>query len=237
MIIHREYDQGSEAWFRARAEIPTASEFHNLVTPKGKVREGQMVQSYLAEKLAQKWLGSPLPGFGSWSTDQGKIREEEAIPWYAFELGIQVERVAFCTTDDGRIGCSPDGLIGENQGIEVKCPAPDTHVKYLLQNNVPDDYVAQVQGALFVTARPSWVFMSYCPKFPAFIVTVEPEPDIQEALAEALALFLTKFESGWDRLCELNGGYPPERPQPSTERPRFSWEHTTEYGDEVGIIP
>lgn len=235
MIIHREYEQGSEAWLRARAEIPTASEFSNLVTPKGKLREGEMLKSYLAEKLAQKWLGGPLPGFGSWATEQGTLREDKAIPSYCFEYGVEIDRVAFCTSDDGRVGCSPDGLIGEDSGIEVKCPQPQNHVKYLLAGVVPDDYVIQVQGALFVTGRPNWVFLSYCPKFPALVLTVEPDPEMQEALAGALALFLTKFDSGWQRLIELNGGEPPQKPKPSTERPRFSWEPQSE---ELGeIVP
>lgn len=224
MIIHREYEQGSEAWLRARSEIPTASEFHNLVTAKGKIKEGEGPKSYLAEKLAQKWLGGPLPGFSSFATEQGNLREDEAIPGYCFEHSVQIDRVALCTSDDGRIGCSPDGLIGEDSGIEVKCPQADTHVKYLLGGRVPDDYVIQVQGALFVTQRPHWVFLSYCPKFPQLVLNVEPGPDLQEMLAEALALFLTKFDSGWQRLCELNGGPPPPKPEASKDRPRFTWE-------------
>lgn len=224
MIIHCEYEQGSEAWMRARAEVPTASEFHHLVTPKGKIKNGEAAKTYLAEKLAQKWLGGPLQGGGSWATEQGTIREQDAIPGYTFDTGVVVERVAFVTTDDGRVGCSPDGLIGETSGIEVKCPQPQTHVKYLLAGVVPDDYVLQVQGSLWVTQRPTWVFLSFCPKFPSLTLTVEPDLDIQESISEALALFLTKFQSGWERLCELNGGPPPPKPPPATDRPRFTWE-------------
>jgi hypothetical protein len=235
VIIHREYEQGSEAWLRARAEIPTASEFSNLVTSKGKLREGEMVKSYLAEKLAQKWLGGPLPGFSSWATEQGSIREGEAIPWFCFEHNVQIDLVAFCTSDDGRVGCSPDGLIGEYNGIEVKCPQPQTHVKYLLAGVIPDDYVLQVQGSLFVTGRPTWTFLSYCPKFPALVLFAKPDPEIQDTIAEALALFLTKFDAGWERLVEMNGGEPAPKPAAATERPRFSWEPQSE---ELGeIVP
>lgn len=231
MIVHREYEQGSEAWLRARSEIPTASEFGNLITPKGEIRKGQMPQSYLAEKLAQKWLGGPLPGFGSWATEQGGIREGEAIPWFCFEHSVQIDRVALCTSDDGRVGCSPDGLIGDDGGIEVKCPGAAVHVKYLLSGTIPDDYIPQVQGSLFVTGRPQWTFLSYFPKFPALVLQVEPDAEFQEHLAEALALFLAKFESGWQRLCDLNGGPPPEKPRADTERPRFSWEQQTDTED------
>lgn len=224
MIAHNEFEQGSEAWLRARSELPTASEFHNLLTPKGKLRDGEMPKTYLATKLAQRWLGGALPGFGSWATEQGAIREDEAIPWFTFEYGVQIDRVAFCTSDDGRIGCSPDGLIGEDSGIEVKCPAPQTHVKYLMGGVVPDDYVAQVQGELFVTGRPKWIFLSYCPKFPALVLQVKANEEYQEAIAEAMAMFLTKFDSGWKALCDLNGGPPPPGPKATTDRPKFTWE-------------
>ena len=231
MKIHREYEQGSEAWFRARAEIPTASEFSNLVTPKGKIKEGQGPASYLAEKLAQKWIGGPLPQSSSFAMEQGSIREEKAIPWYSAWFEVAVEKVGFCTSDDDLVGCSPDGLIGEDGGIEVKCPQAQTHVKYLLEGVVPDDYVIQVQGALFVTQRPKWVFLSFCPKFPALVLEVTPDPDLQDAIAGALATFLTRLDSGWKRLCEINGGPPPPKPAPATDRPKFSWEQQTDEND------
>lgn len=224
MIVHTEYEQGSEAWLRARAAIPTASELHNLVTPKGKVKTGDGPKSYLATKLAERWLGGPLPGFSTWATEQGSLREAEAIPWYSFETGIAVQRVGLCTTDDGLVGCSPDGLIGEDNGLELKCPEPKNHVKYLLEGVVPDDYIVQVQAALWVTQRPRWTFLSYCPKFPALIVSVEPDEVIQQAITDALARFLAYLEDGWQALCNLNGGPPPPKPPPTTDRPKFSWE-------------
>lgn len=210
MKIRTDFEQGSLAWMQARAGIPTASEFGQIVTPKWEVRKGGMPDTYLAEKVAEWWLNGPLAGFNAFATEQGHLLEEEARPNYTLETGEAVQRVAFCTTDDERVGCSPDGLLGDDGGVEIKSPQIASHVKYLLAGKVPDDYLPQVQGSLFVTGRKYWRFFSYCRKMPPLILTVTPDPKAQAAIQEALELFLSKFEIAKARLIELNGG-PPAR--------------------------
>lgn len=217
MIKHTGYEQGSEDWAIARSGIPTASEFSNLVTPEFEIRKGQMPTTYLAEKVAEAWQGGPLLKFNTVDMDLGRLLEGEAIPWFEIAFEKKIERVGLCTTDDGRIGCSPDGLIGEDSGIEIKCPRVDTQVGYLLDGGVPKAYAAQVQGAMFVTGRPQWTFMSYCRHFPVLVLKVERDEAAQEAIAEALELFLSRFDRAMARLIEINGGPPPHlkpKPQP-----------------------
>lgn len=209
-------EQGSLDWMLARCGIPTASEFDQLVTPKWEIRKGEMPKTYLARKLAEKWIGGPLPGFGSIDMEFGQILEQEAIPWLELEHGITVQRVGFCTTDDGKIGCSPDGLIGDDCGLEVKCPNPHTHVKYLLAGKLPDEYAAQVHGGMLVTGRPRWRFISYHRHLPALDITVERDDVCGSALYEALEAFNDAFDAGWDHLCEINGG-PPAKPTPKVQ--------------------
>jgi hypothetical protein len=206
-IIHT-VDQGTVEWFKLRAGIPTASEFDQLVTPEFKIRKGAMPESYLAKKLAEKWIGGPLPQIGSFMMEQGNIMEEEAIPWYEFSMGTNVLKVGFVTTCDGRVGCSPDGLLGTDDGIEIKCPAMHTHVKYLMDGSVPKDYIAQVQGAMFVTGRPQWTFVSYSRMLPPLVVSVRRNEDAMGALSDALGEFSEKLDAAWERLLEMNGGPP-----------------------------
>lgn len=208
-MIISPHAQGSLEWMTARAGIPTASDFDNLVSPTGKVRTGEMPKTYLASKLAEAWSGSPLSDFNSWAMDQGNILEEEARPWAAFELGKEIKQVGLITTDDGRLGCSPDGLIGE-QGVEIKSPQPTHHVKYLLNGTLPDDYILQVQCGMYVTGFESWLFISYNRRLPKLVLTIEKDEKIQAAIEEALEAFLDAFDAGWKHLCELNGG-PPKR--------------------------
>lgn len=208
MKIH-EVEQGSEAWLRLRSGIPTASEFHNLVTPTWKIREGEGIATYLAKKLAEKWRGTPLPGWGGGPMEQGSIRESEAIPYFEIRTGRKIRRVGFITTDDGKAGCSPDGLFKNGDGIEVKCPEPHTQVRYLLDGVVPDQYQAQVQGSLFVTGAAAWTFLSYCPSFPPLIVEAKPIPKAFTAIEEALKRFCDQLEDGFQELKHLYGGTPP----------------------------
>lgn len=222
MIIRRDLIQGSMEWLMARAGKPTASDMDNLLTPKFKVRDGQMPATYLASKLAEAWQGGPHAGFGSWAMDQGSLLEDEAIPWLSLWLEKPIERVGLCETDDGRIACSPDGLIGET-GVEIKCPEATAHVKYLLGGTVPDDYLVQVHSSMWVTGFKSWRFVSYRRNFPNLVVNVERDDEIQEAIGEALTLFLARFDRAMERMIEINGG-PPPRPKeyvPKNPQPAY----------------
>jgi len=205
--------QNSTEWLEARAGLPTASEFHQLLTPKFELRTGEMPKTYVAQKLAEKWFGGPLmSGSGStFAMDQGSILEQTAIPWYEFEFSTPITRVGLCIRDDLKAGCSPDGLIGELSGIEIKCPEPTNHTKYLLNGTVPPDYLCQVHGSMYVTGRKQWVFMSFRKMFPTLIVPVQWDEEIDKKISEALDSFHERFEAGWQKLLELNGGPPPKR--------------------------
>ncbi|MBE3126653.1 MAG: YqaJ viral recombinase family protein [Acidobacteria bacterium] len=212
--------QGSGAWLQARSGIPTASEFHNLVTPLGAPKKGETPETYLATKLAERWLGGPLPTtYGGGAMEQGSLRESEAIPWYSLTYGRDVKAVGFVLTDDGRVGCSPDGMFEDGTGIEVKCPATHTHVKYLLNGELPADYTAQVQGSMFVTGAESWTFLSYSRQLPRLVLTVERDAAFVGVLGEALDKFCARLDAGYERLVALNGGKEPVReivPIPAT---------------------
>lgn len=214
--------QNSLDWLMLRLGVPTASEFDNLVSPTFEVRKGQMPESYLMRKLAEAWTRSPLPGYNTIEMEFGKLREEEAIPWYEFEFSESVRRIGFVTTDDGRIGCSPDGLIGDGLGLEVKCPEAHTHVGYLMAGALPPQYAAQVQGSMFVTGFSQWRFLSYHKRFPKVVLLIERDEKAQAALSEALGRFLEKFDRGMRRLSEINGGMP--RPAENNPPPEESFD-------------
>jgi hypothetical protein len=211
MKIH-DVQQGSLEWQQLRLGIPTASEFDNLVTPEWKVRTGDMPKTYLAKKVAEAWLGLPIGDAFTWEMEQGTLLESRAIPWFELEYDVAIQQVGFITTDDGRIGCSPDGLL-TNSGLEVKCPAIHTHVRYVLAGDVPKDYRAQVQGSMLVTGFPTWNFLSYRRGVPPLVVAVQAEDKAQKALHEALTAFLEQFDAALAKLVRMNGGVMPERPK------------------------
>lgn len=219
-MIITPHAQGSVDWSLARSGIPTASEFDNLISPTWEVRKGAMPDSYLAAKVAEAWQGGPLTGFNSFDMEQGQILEGEAVPWFELAYEMPIQRVGLVTTDDGKIGASPDGLIGEDGGIEIKCPMVNTHVGYLLKGTLPKEYAAQVHGSLYVTGRKWWKFLSYRRRFPQLVIEVQRDDAIQEAIHEALTLFLARFDRAMERMIEINGG-PPKRPTVRTTQPAY----------------
>lgn len=201
--IHKEFNQLSAAWLAAHVGRPTASEFKNIMTPLFKARTGDGFNTYVATKLAEGWLGRPLGGFSTFATEQGQLREDEARPYAMLELDCDITQVGFIEGDDGRCGCSPDGLIGEDSGIEIKCPEPKTHVGYIMDGGLPDDYATQVHGSIYVSGRKSWRFMSYCIGFPAFMLTIERDEAIMVKIGEALSSFYRAYDAGMAKLKNI----------------------------------
>lgn len=204
-------DQGSVDWFRLRAGKVTASEMDRLITPLGKIRTGEGPKTFLAEKLAERWTGEPLPSGTAWDLEQGQILERYARPAFTLETGLETQSVGFVTDETGNIGCSPDGLIGDISGLELKCPHLETHIRYLLDGGIPPDYIAQVQGSMYVTGRNHWYFCSYRRKLPLLVLRIERDEKFHASLAEAIGDFLESLGEAWNILCEKNGGPPPER--------------------------
>jgi hypothetical protein len=187
-------EQGHLNWFRLRMGKVTASEMGNLLTPELKPRTGDMLRSYLYEKLAEQWRGKPLIHTGSWATEQGNIREDYAIPFLALEKNWKIEEGGFIETDDGLAGCSPDGLVGNEFGIEAKCPEPPRHVRWLIEGVLPKEYMLQVHGSLFVTGFDKWVFMSFRNDFPPLILEVRRDKTIISKIGEAVKRFHEQLE-------------------------------------------
>lgn len=213
MKIH-EIEQGTPEWLAVRSGIVTASELDSIITPLWKPRTGDTPETYLCQKLAERWLGMPKeawkPTFAG-SMEQGKIREDEAIPFLAFTLNLEIEQVGFITTDDGKFGCSPDGMIGSGEsmiGCEVKCPEPQTHCKYLLANELPKDYAAQVHGSMAVTGAKEWYFLSYCRNLPPLILKIKRDEEICGKILAAVSAFDGALEAAYAKVVKANGGEP-----------------------------
>ncbi len=181
MKIH-EVEQGSFEWSALRAGIVTASELDALVSPTWEIRKGEGPKTYLARKVA-------IETYQSFDMEQGAVIESEARNWFELSYDVAIKRVGFITTDCGRFGCSPDGLLGDDKGLELKCPAIHTHAAYLLRGEVPKDYLAQVHGGMFATDFNEWKFVSYRRHFPNLVLTVKRDASIQAIIAEALTKF------------------------------------------------
>jgi hypothetical protein len=198
--------QGTSEWLAARCGLVTASEVDALLTAKWKVKDGAGPETYLYKKLAEKILGysqDMVNPQGSWAMDQGQIVEKIALPWYEFQYNCTVRRVGFVTTDDGRCGCSPDGILGDDEGLEIKSPQPENALRYLLAGRVPEDYLPQIHFSLYVTGFSAWTFVSYSRHFPALVLRVERDEAIQSKIREALDGHFARFDAALERIAQL----------------------------------
>lgn len=205
--------QGSDEWRKARLGLLTASRMDRIITPKTGKPSAQAA-GLVNELLAEWLLGAPLDDASSGFMERGTEMEGRARGWYAFERDIDPARVGLCLRDDGRVGCSPDALVGEDGGLELKVPAADTHVGYLLDpSSLVAEYRCQIQGCLYVTGRKWWDACSWHPTIPPVLARSEPEPAFQSALHEAVESFLARLEECRARLVAmgLSAGKPSER--------------------------
>lgn len=182
-------EQGSLRWAVERAGRVTASEAHNLISPAWKIRTGEMPRTYLHKKIAEWWTGGPLAQFNTVDMDIGRLLETRARPWYELETGRAVRTVGLVVADDDLCACSPDGLVGDDGGIEIKCPQLHTHTGYLLGGALPDDYAVQVHFSMYVTGRQWWDFVSYSTSLPPLLLRVERDENKIAICAAAVGAF------------------------------------------------
>ena len=204
MIVH-DCEQGTEQWLRVRAGLPTASAFDRILTPK-KLKASESQDAYAAHLVAEWFLGEPIETGGSGFTDRGTGMEDEARKWYAFDRDCEVTKVGFVTTDDGLAGCSPDGLVGEDGLVEIKCPAAHTHMQYLL-HGFGTDYILQVQGQLWVTGRKWCDRFAFHPVFPKVIERIERDETIIAAIDKEVRAFVEKLSDFKARLADEQSAY------------------------------
>ena len=186
------HEQGSPEWFEARLGIPSASMFSKIVTTKG-VWSTQ-ADSYINQLVAERLTGEREEIYQSHHMIRGTELEPEARDMYCLMKDVEVQEVGFCLHDTLKAGCSPDGLVGEDGGIEIKCPAPATHVEYLRGGILPSRYKQQVMGCLWITQREWWDFVSYHPNMKPLIVRVERDEEYIAALEECVTKAVNLIE-------------------------------------------
>ena len=201
-MIRLDCEQGSPEWIIARLGIPTASRFDKIITPKTMKPSSQM--DGLIEKLAAEWaLGRQVDDAAGLFMDRGSDMEIDAVRWLELTEDVEVDRVGFVTTDDGTVGCSPDGfIVGRPRGAEIKVPAAHTHVGYLL-DPLNLEYRAQIQGCLLVTEREDWWRLSYHPTLPKSLTLFQRDEVFIKALIAALGEFKEKLHEAKERLLKL----------------------------------
>jgi len=178
------HEQGSQEWLESRLGRPTASNFSKLLTPTGK--PSSSADAYINELIAQKITGELPEFYINDAMARGNELEPAAKTLYELTNDVEVVEVGLCLHGTLDCGASPDGLVGDDGGIEIKCPLPHTHVSYLRDGKLPTKYIPQVQGCLWITGREWWDFMSYHPSMQDLIVRVYRDEAYIKKLADAV---------------------------------------------------
>jgi len=191
--LYIDVEQGTPEWLELRTGLPTASCFDKVVTSKGE--PSKQAKKYLYQLCGEKLLGTPMETFQNDTMSRGQEVEAKAREAYEFITDSKVQQVGFCFRDERRLyGCSPDGLLGDDGGLEIKCPTLPVHVECLDGGKLPTKYVQQVQGSLLVTGREWWDFLSYFPGLPPLLVRVERDEAFLSALKGELEGFCGRLD-------------------------------------------
>lgn len=190
LTIHSDIEQGTDAWHDIRRGLLTASVVGKLLTPTLKVAENDhsrgLTQTLVAERITGWTETAPMTS-DMW---RGVESEPFARDKYA-EHFAPVAEVGFMVREEEgwRLGFSPDGLVGDDGLIEIKAPRAKTHLRTILTDAVPSQYMAQCQAGLLVTGR-EWIdFVSFCGGMPLYVKRVLPDPAWHEAITAAAIAF------------------------------------------------
>lgn len=204
MKTYTEFQQGSADWHEARAGIPTASQFDRIITAKG-LKPSSQRKAYMLELLAERFVTQEDGGPQTAWMSRGTELEVYARRWYEMQHDCDVVEVGFCTTDDGRIGASPDGLVGDRGGLEIKSPATKQHMANMLDPDaeILSKYRLQVQGCIYVCERDWWDVLSYHPELPGCERRAPRDEAVQAALHSALTQFCDELDAATEQMKRL----------------------------------
>lgn len=192
-------EQGTEEWMSHRLGVPTASRFKDIVTP-AKGEKSSSYKGYMYELIAEKLINEKTNGFKSEFMERGNEIEPLARASYEFIHEVEVKQVGMIFNDDMTIGISPDGLIGDNGGLEIKCPKPSTLVKYMLDGGLPLEYKPQVMGSLWISGREWWDFLAFHPSMDFFQLRVYRDEAYIKKMEQHLSDFVDELQANFDKI-------------------------------------
>lgn len=187
---YNDIEQGSPEWIAQRCGILTASQMRLIMTPTLKPSRNDKERAHLFELLGQRITGYTEPQYVSDDMLRGHDDEIMARAAYA-EHYATVTEYGFITREFGGyvIGYSPDGLVGDDGLIECKSRRQKFQIDTILANDVPQEYMLQIQTGLLVTGRKWLDFVSYSAGLPMYVKRVFPDAEIQAAIIAASAEF------------------------------------------------
>jgi len=197
-------EQGTPEWFAQRCGKVTASRIADVMA-KTKTGWGASRKNYQAQLVAERLSGAVADSFSNAAMQWGVETEPEARRMYEADQFVTVELAEFCEHPTiAYAGASPDGYVGDDGLIEIKCPNTATHLDTLLSGKVPDKYIKQMQWQMACTGRQWCDFVSYDPRvgteLALFIRRFNRDTKLIAEIEQAVVDFNSEIESQIDKL-------------------------------------
>lgn len=215
--------QGDDLWWATRCGVPSVSNLSRILTP-AKLEYSKGARGYASELIGERLFGANMDrDFDSLWTAYGKEGEDFARKWYEYFYDVDVAQVGSITTEVVRVDKSgdpvvdedgshvtdlflgsPDGLVGDDGLLEVKCPKATTHMQYLTgHKSLSDEYHPQTQGYLWLTGRKWCDLISFNPDLPKKRVRIYPEEPTQNMIGTQLERFFREMALAERKLREM----------------------------------
>lgn len=199
--------QGSPGWFAARVGKLTASRMADVLATT-KTGPSASRKNYMAQLVAERLTGIPAESFSNGAMQWGIDTEPFARAAYEIKMDCMVDQIGFVDHPTiAMAGMSPDGLVGDDGLIEIKCPNTATHIDYLLGKVPPSKYIPQMAWQMACSGRTWCDFASFDPRMPEnlqlFVARYVPEPGYIAAIEAEAVLFLAEVAEVVEKLRGL----------------------------------
>lgn len=200
-------EQRSPEWFAARCGKVTASRVADLMA---KTKSGYSTSraNYMAELICERLTGKPTESYTNGAMQWGTDTEPQAKAAYVF-MHDEVAECAFAEHPTiASLGASPDGLVGDDGLLEIKCPNTATHLEFLLSKTIPGKYITQMQTQMACTGRKWCDFVSFDPRLPdsmqMWISRVNRDDAFISEIEKEVTAFLAEVDA---KITALNTDY------------------------------
>jgi putative phage-type endonuclease len=199
-------EQGTEEWFNARLGRVTASKVQDIVA-RTKSGYSASRDNYIAQLVCERLTGKAPESFTNAAMTHGTETEPLARAAYEMARNVLVDEIGFVQHPTLMAGASPDGMVGEDGLIEIKCPQSNTHIETLLSQKIPAKYFAQMTWQMICTKRKWCDFISFDPRLPQelqmFIQRYPLDIDYANKLEHEVNLFLIEVDTVLTQLNQL----------------------------------
>jgi len=213
MQIRTDIIQGSDEWLEIKKGVASCSNFGKILTPKTE-KQSATLEKYAKQLAIELAYVSTKAGFKSFAMEAGNELEPEARQAYQEENLVKVEEVGIILSDCGNYGYSPDGLVGDEGLIEIKCLEANAHSDFFLKDykEMPTDYKCQVQGGLWISERKWCDFVVYNkeikdPRKQLIIIRVFRDEAFIEKLKEGVEKTIKLRDEFLSKICHKEEFY------------------------------